>query len=107
MSDHLSDIVFQEVIAERDEALLDLTVWKGVYDRSVKDRLALIARVTELEAALRYMAEYQMTGSEMTLHIDFQGKARAALAAPTKEDARVCMVCGKPADVSVCDRCCA
>lgn len=38
-----------------------------------------LARGERLEAALRYMADYQMTGTEMTLHIDFQGKAREAL----------------------------
>lgn len=35
----------------------------------------------ELTEALRWMANYKMTGSERTLHIDFQGKARAVLAA--------------------------
>ena len=39
----------------------------------------LVAERDRLREALRYMVDYQMTGSEMTLHIDFQGKARAAL----------------------------
>ena len=48
------------------------------------DRLAARLATAEAERdrlreALRYMADYQMTGSERTLHIDFQGKARAAL----------------------------
>lgn len=43
------------------------------------DRFTRQAEVARLREALRYMADYQMTGSERTLHIDFQGKARAAL----------------------------
>jgi hypothetical protein len=41
--------------------------------------LTLSERLSRYESALRYMADYQMTGTEQTLHIDFQGKAREAL----------------------------
>ena len=50
--------------------------------------LAAEAEVARLREALRYMADYQMTGSERTLHIDFQGIARAALAAPNTKETR-------------------
>lgn len=33
----------------------------------------------DYEKTLRYMADYRLTGTEQTLHIDFQGKAREAL----------------------------
>ena len=52
-------------------------VWRGItyfqIEEAEQDALA------DAVEALRYMAEYQLTGTEQTLHIDFQGKAREAL----------------------------
>ena len=41
----------------------------------ITEAAAVAQAIADLEKALRWMAEYRMTGTEQTLHIDFQGKA--------------------------------
>ena len=69
------------LVAERDR-------WRAVACNVKDGTQAAEAEVARLREALRYMADYQMTGSERTLHIDFQGIARAALAAPDTKETR-------------------
>lgn len=64
---------FQELEAERDAAIQMSEAWQGRVQDLTKERKVLVD-------ALRYMADYKMTGTEQTLHIDFQGKARDVLA---------------------------
>lgn len=45
----------------------------------VGELVKLLSAFDVAQAALRYMANYKMTGTEQTLHIDFQGKARETL----------------------------
>jgi len=49
------------------------TPWKNIKHKSPQKQAAVIRK------ALAWMADYNMTGTERTLHIDMQGKAREVL----------------------------
>jgi hypothetical protein len=69
-----------EADADVAEILHTLDAFHCVPDHGTRAALVrLTARLSDYEQALRYMAEYEMTGTEMTLHIDFQSVARDVL----------------------------
>jgi hypothetical protein len=77
-SDGCKDASLRDELALHIAALdsLETILFGNCYRRS---RDEVETRADAMVRALRYMADYQLTGTEQTLHIDFQGKAREAL----------------------------
>lgn len=88
-------------MSTKDEGAASAAPSTPRYDELCRENESLKARLTQVQDvlghyrdALKYMASYNMTSTEQTLHIDFQGKARDTLAAEPEHTVDDCW-CGR------------